>query len=138
MLLLEPYASIGWRSLHLDAFTESGGNAALRNGGEGWSHAVSALGLRASVPLHDIVTFDADLGWQHIYGDATPKSAFAFREGSDRFTVWGAALNRDAVTLGLGAGLNLADNIKIGLNYDGELGVRGQSHGGRAVFEMRW
>jgi outer membrane autotransporter protein len=137
-LFLEPYASVGWRNLHLQGFTERGGNAALRNGGEDWSHALSTLGLRASMPVNDSVTFNADLGWRRLYGRMTPKSAFAFREGSDKFTVEGAALNRDAAVLGLGIGVKLTDSVKIGLNYDGEVGIRGQSHGGRAVLEVRW
>jgi outer membrane autotransporter protein len=137
-LFLEPYASIGWRALHLDGFTEKGGNAALRNGGEDWNHALSTLGLRVATPLHERVEIEADLGWQHIYGETAPKSAFAFREGSDKFTVKGVAVNRDAAVLGLGIGVKLTDNVKIGLHYDGELGARGQSHAGRAVLEVRW
>jgi outer membrane autotransporter protein len=137
-LFLEPYASIGLWSLHLNGFTESGGNAALRNGGEDWNHTVSTLGARASVPVHDRVTLNADVSWRHLYGDTTPKSAFTFREGSDRFTVRGTPLNRDAAIIGLGVGVQLTDNMKIGLQYDGELGARGQSHSGRVVFEMKW
>jgi uncharacterized protein with beta-barrel porin domain len=67
-----------------------------------------------------------------------PKSAFAFREGSDKFTVMGPAVNGDAAVLGLGIGLRLTDFVKIGLHYDGELGVRGQSHAGRASLEVSW
>jgi hypothetical protein len=34
--------------------------------------------------------------------------------------------------------MKLSDFVKIGLRYDGELGIRGQSHGGKAVFEVTW
>ncbi|MDR2055548.1 MAG: autotransporter domain-containing protein, partial [Desulfovibrio sp.] len=138
MFSLEPYASIGWHSLRLDGFAESGGNAALRGNEEDWNHAVSVLGLRLSTPLPGRFSIDADLGWRHVYGGIRPESSFAFREGSDRFSVKGAAMNRDAAVLGLGLGLKLTDNVSVGLRYDGETGARGQSHGGRAVFEVTW
>jgi outer membrane autotransporter protein len=137
-LFLEPYVSVGLHGLHLDGCTESGGNAALRKRAEDWNHALSLIGLRVSTPLHERVSLDADLAWQHVYGSAMPKSALAFREGSDRFTVTGPAVNGDAAVIGLGMGVKLTDNVKIGLHYDGELGGRGQSHTGRASFEERW
>jgi outer membrane autotransporter protein len=138
MLFLEPYASVGLHGLRLDGFTESGGNAALRKRAESWNHALSLLGLRASVPLYESLSFDADLAWQHVYGSSVPKSAFAFREGSDKFTVMGPAVNGDAAVLGLGIGFRLTDFVKIGFHYDGELGGRGQSHAGRATLEVTW
>jgi outer membrane autotransporter protein len=137
-LFLEPYVTLGLHNLRMGALKETGGNAALRQGGKNWNHATSALGLRVAAPLRANFTINADLGWQHIHGDTTPESAFAFREGSDKFTIKGASLNRDAVILGLGVGVKVTRNVKIGLRYDGERGNRGQSHGGKATLEMTW
>ncbi|MDR2744317.1 MAG: autotransporter outer membrane beta-barrel domain-containing protein [Desulfovibrio sp.] len=47
-------------------------------------------------------------------------------------------MNRDAAVVGLGLGLKLTDNLSVGLQYNGELGAGGRSHGGRAVFELTW
>jgi outer membrane autotransporter protein len=135
---VEPYASVAWHSLHLEDFKEKGGTAALKKKGETWNRATSTLGMRLSTSPQAHVTFDADIGWQHFYGSATPKSAFAFRGGSDRFTTRGADVNKDAAILGLSVSVKLAKDTKISLQYDGELGSQGQSHGGQVVFEMKW
>jgi outer membrane autotransporter protein len=137
-LAVEPYASVAWHSLHLEDFKEKGGTAALKKKGETWNRATSTLGMRLSTSPQARVTFDADIGWQHLYGSATPKSAFAFRGGSGRFTTRGADVNKDAAILGLSVGVKVAKDAKISLQYDGELGSQGQSHGGQVVFEMKW
>jgi outer membrane autotransporter protein len=138
-LAVEPYASVAWHSLHLEDFKEKGGTAALKKKGETWNRATSTLGMRLSASPQARVTFDADIGWQHLYGSATPKSAFAFREGGNgKFFIRGADVNKDAAILGLSIGVKLAKDTKISLQYDGELGSQGQSHGGRLVFERKW
>jgi outer membrane autotransporter protein len=80
------------------------------------------------------VTFDADLGWQHLYGDPTPKSVFAFDR--EKVTIRGADLNKDAAILGLSVGVKLSDKAKLNLKYDGELGAQSQSHEGQMVLEV--
>jgi outer membrane autotransporter protein len=137
-LRAEPYASLAWHSLHLDGFREKGGSAALRKSKETQNHAASTLGVRLSTPLQKRVSFDADIGWKHRYGNVTPKSTFTFDEGSDKFKIHGADMNKNAAVLGLSVGVKIAKNAKISLQYDGELGNCGKSHGGKVVFEMKW
>jgi outer membrane autotransporter protein len=137
-LTLEAFASVGWHSLRLDGFAENGGNAALRRKEERWSHALSTVGLRASFQAHERLTLNAEAGWRHTYGGDVPKTDLAFREGSDRFTVKGVTLNRDEALVGLGLGLRLTDNVRLGLDYKGGLGNRAQSHGGSATVEVTW
>jgi outer membrane autotransporter protein len=137
-LFLEPYASLGLHSLRLNGFTEKGGNAALRKRKENWNHTVSLLGLRMVTPLTGRVTLETDLAWKHVYGSILPKSVFTFREGSDRFAIVGPALSRDAAVLGLGIGIKLTGNAKLGLSYDGELSGKGRSHAGKVLLEVRW
>jgi outer membrane autotransporter protein len=138
--LVEPYASLAWHTLRLDGFTEKGGSAALRKSKETQNRTTSTLGVRLSTPLQKRVTFDADVGWRHLYGSATPKSVFVFDSDKDynTFKIRGADVNRNAAVLGLGVGVAVGKNAKLSLQYDGELGSRGKSHGGRVVFEMKW
>jgi autotransporter-associated beta strand protein len=135
-LSMEPYASVAWHSLHLDGFREKGGSGALKKKGETRNHATSTLGMRLSTSPRARVSFDADVGWQHLYGNAAPKSTFY--DGSDKFRIQGAALNKDAAILGLSVGVKVAKDAKISFQYDGEWGGKGQSHAGQVVFEMRW
>jgi outer membrane autotransporter protein len=88
--------------------------------------------------VHERVSFNAEIGWLHIYGQNVPRSDFTFREGSDEFTARGLTMNRDSVVVGLGVGLNISKNVGFSLTYNGEYGGRGQSHGGRAMLEFRW
>jgi autotransporter-associated beta strand protein len=135
---VEPYAAFAWYDLRLDGFGEKGGTAALRKKKENETYATSTLGMRFSIPSRRGLVFDADLGWRHLYGQYSPESVFAFGAGSDRFRVRGTPKNRDAALLGLGIGLNLDKNVRIVLQYDGEVGGREQGHEGRIVFEVRW
>jgi outer membrane autotransporter protein len=137
-LSLEPFARIGLNSLHFEGFGESGGNAALKKGAKTWNHAVSAMGLRIALPADERVKFSTEFGWQHTYGNVTPSGTYAFREGGDSFTVQGAPLNRDEALIGLNLGLIISENVSFHLIYDGALGDRGQTHGGKAMLEVKW
>ena len=135
---LEPFASLGWHSLRLDGFAESGGNASLRRDEEWWNHALSVLGLRASVRAHERLALNLEAGWRHAYGADAPKTDMRFREGGDAFTVKGVTLNRDEALVGLGLELRLTDNVRLTLGYEGALGSRAQSHGGAATLMVTW
>ena len=133
---MEPYAALSWHSLHLDGFTEKGGSAALHKDRESWNHATSTLGMRLSTSPKERVSFGVDLGWKHLHGKATPKSAFTF-EGN-RFIVPGAAVSKDTAQLGLNVGVKIGDNSTIRFQYNGQQGNRMKSHEGQIVFEMKW
>ena len=137
-LILEPFANVGVNSIRVDGFTESGGNAALSRSAKTWENASTAMGLRASVPLHERVSLNAEAGWQHAYGSLTPKGTVKFREGGDSFTIKGNTQSRDAAVIGFGMDLKATENISFNLNYEGTLGNRAKSHGGNAGIVIRW
>ncbi|MDR1037314.1 MAG: autotransporter domain-containing protein, partial [Deltaproteobacteria bacterium] len=137
-LSLEPYARIGVQRIRFGGFAERGGSAALTSLGESWSHAVSTAGLRLLLAGNDRVSFSADLGWQHTFGNLAPSATYAFREGGSGFTVTGSPMNRNEALVGLELGINVTDSVSFQLGYNGSFGSRGQSHGGNAMVEVKW
>jgi autotransporter-associated beta strand protein len=133
-LFLEPFANLGWNRLRAGSISEEGGSAALRKGAESRNLTTHIAGLRVAVPAHDRVNINAELGWQHTYGQLIPKRDFAFESGSNDFTITGNALSRNAAVVGLGASFKLKDNVSLKINYDGVMSDREQSHGGMATF----
>jgi subtilase-type serine protease len=94
--------------------------------------------MRFTVSPREDIVIDANVGWRHLSGNATPKNTFAFEAGSDRFTIHGSLQNKDAALLGLSIGKALTKNTRLSLQYDGELGSRERGHEGRLVLEVRW
>jgi autotransporter-associated beta strand protein len=135
----EPYAALTHHRLSLDGFEEKGDSAALKTKRETATHTQSTLGLRLSTSPTARVTFDAEVAWQHLFGNPTPKTIFTRREGNQtRFITSGAPVNKDAALLGLSVGMKITKNSNLRLQYQGELGSRGQNHEGQVVLEIKW
>lgn len=128
-LTLEPYGGVAWNTVWTEAFKEKGGYAALKSADKNNSNFSTNLGVRAQAAVTEEINVKADVSWKHTYGDIDPSARFAFA-GSDKFTIEGAPLSRDALNVNLGAQLNLSENTSIEGGYTGELGDRHQSHGG--------
>jgi autotransporter-associated beta strand protein len=135
---LEPYVSIGMQRLRLGGFSETGGSAALTSVARSWNHAVSTAGLRLLLAANDRVSFGANLGWQHTFGNLVSTATYAFREGGRGFTVNSSPMNRNEALVGLDLGVKVSDNVNLSLGYNGSLGNQGQSHGGMAMVEVKW
>ena len=137
-LFLEPFARVGLDHLRINGFSETGGNAALRKKTEKDTQVASVLGLRATLPLHEIVDLDAEVGWQHTYGSLRPESDFVFREGSDIFTIRGNSASRDEALVNLGLNFKVTDNFRIKIGGDAAIGDNSEHYGGAATFIIEW
>lgn len=119
---IEPFANLGLESLRTDAFTETGGAAALSSTGVGDNVAVGTLGVHLFQP----VAFGALHGgwkmtaaWRHTLGDVTPTSAFSLA-GSDPFSVSGLPLASDAAEIRGEFDVSLTRGATFGLAYGGQ------------------
>ncbi|MGJ7544904.1 autotransporter domain-containing protein [Variovorax sp. LT1R16] len=132
--LLEPFAGLAHVRLKTDAFTESGGAAALGVAGDTTGTSFSTLGLRASnaVALGGLqATLRGMVGWRHAFGDTTPTSSAAFA-GSSAFTVAGVPIGKDVAVLEGGLDFALQRNLTLGVSYSGQVGSGVEDHGVRA------
>ena len=64
-------------------------------------------------------------------------ASFAGAPGSN-FTVFGAAPQRDAATIGLAANTAITDRTSLYFRYDGEVGTGTDNHAFNAGFRMTW
>ncbi|WP_043174806.1 autotransporter domain-containing protein, partial [Burkholderia ambifaria] len=123
---LEPFAGLAYVNLHTDGYTESGGAAALRAGGQTTHIGFSTLGLRAASQLGSIAsgTFTARgmVGWRHAFGNVRPSSAFTFANGGTSFQVSGVPIARDSAVLEAGIDANITKRLTLGLTFSGQYG----------------
>ncbi|WP_321791760.1 autotransporter domain-containing protein, partial [Burkholderia pyrrocinia] len=123
---IEPFAGLAYVNLHTDGYTESGGAAALRAGGETTHVGFSTLGVRAASQLGSIGsgTFTArgTVGWRHAFGNVRPSSAFTFANGGTSFQVSGVPIARDSAVLEAGIDANITKRLTLGLTYSGQYG----------------
>ncbi|RQR24950.1 autotransporter domain-containing protein, partial [Burkholderia sp. Bp9143] len=123
---LEPFAGLAYVNLHTDGYTESGGAAALRAGGQTTHVGFSTLGLRAASQLGTIAsgTFTArgTVGWRHAFGNVRPSSAFTFANGGTSFQVSGVPIARDSAVLEAGIDAAITKRLTLGLTFSGQYG----------------
>ena len=124
---IEPYFVTAWNSIRSGGFSERGGDAALSGKSNSNNNFSTTLGIRAEVKPTDKFSFNADLGWQHIFGDKAPESRLSF-VGSKEFSVLGAPLSRDTVVFSLGAKWELTARFSLKAGYEGMLGNDFKSH----------
>lgn len=131
---ISPFANLAHVRLSNDAFSESGGDAALSVAGTTTAVTFATLGVRAehTVNLGEIDgTLSGMLGWRHAFGDTTPTSSHAFA-GSDSFLIAGVPIASDAVVIEAGLDLNLGPGATLGLAYAGQLAADAREHGVKA------
>lgn len=124
LLHIEPFANLAYVHGHTDAFTETGGAAALSKEASDENQLVSTIGVRID---RDIAwqgmlgKLSAGLGWRHTFGDMTSDATLAFA-GSDSFTVSSAAGDRDTGFVNLGVSFDLSENASLAVGYSGQFG----------------
>ncbi len=131
---ISPFANLAHVRLSSDAFSETGGDAALSVAGTTTAVTFTTLGVRAehAIALGEIDgTLSGMLGWRHAFGDTTPTSTHAFG-GSDSFLISGVPIAPDAAVIEAGLDLKLAPGATLGVTYAGQLAADAREHGIRA------
>ncbi|MFJ7108390.1 autotransporter domain-containing protein [Pseudomonas sp. NPDC098740] len=132
-LALEPFANLAYVHLNSDSFTEKGDAAALKGGEDNRDAVLSTLGLRASkaIALTDQqqLELSGTLGWQHNLSNTRSEDHLAFANGNTAFSVQSVSLDRNAAVVGARAGLAVAQDVRLSLDYNGLLGSREKDHG---------
>ena len=87
----------------------------------------------------DRLVLQLRLGWVHEYASVSrPVTAsFAGAPGA-AFTVFGAAPQRDAASLGFAANTLIAERTSLHFRYDGEVGTGTDNHAFSAGLRMTW
>ncbi|MEB0045132.1 MULTISPECIES: autotransporter domain-containing protein [unclassified Pseudomonas] len=132
-LLLEPFANLAYVHLDSAGFTETGDAGALQRHDDQRDAVLGTLGLRAlkTVNLSSRQSLDlsASLGWQHNLNTIDAEQHLVFANGSAPFAVQSSPLVRDAALLNTRASLALSRDIRLNVDYAGQLASREKSHG---------
>ncbi|GID03192.1 outer membrane autotransporter barrel domain-containing protein [Pseudomonas sp. 008] len=132
-LALEPFANLAYVHLDTEGFTEKGDAAALKNSGDRRDAVLGTLGVRALKTLtlsgQQQLDLSGSLGWQHNLSNTDSEEHLAFASGGAPFAVESSPLVRDAALVGAHASLVLSRDIRLNLDYTGQLASREKSHG---------
>jgi outer membrane autotransporter protein len=137
---LEPFINLAHVRFSSDDIAEEGGVAALEISPESRSTSFATLGLRGT---HDLslqgtpARLEGAVAWRRAFGDLGASSDNSFIGGGG-FTVSGADLPRDVVTLEAGLGLALAEGSDFSIGYAGQFGDGSRQDGVRATLKMRF
>lgn len=142
-LSVEPFASLGYQRYHRDSFKEQGGISALNVGPQTQQNFSSTFGLRlATLYRFDnrmILSPHLSTGWKHLYGGVDSQVRQSYRHAPgliDDFTIDGAALDRNSLSLRAGLDLALSTEHSVGLTYTGESGTSSRSQGLMGEWKM--
>ncbi|WP_248741559.1 MULTISPECIES: autotransporter serine protease [unclassified Pseudomonas] len=132
-LALEPFANLVYVHLDSDGFIEKGDAAALKSNGDQRDAVLSTLGVRAikTINLSGSQKLDVSgrLGWQHSLTDIESEQHLRFASGSAPYSVESSPLVRNAALVGVQASLALSRDVRVNLDYNGQLASREKSHG---------
>jgi outer membrane autotransporter protein len=129
---IEPFANVTHVREHTDGFRETGGPAALTAKPSNTASTLVTLGLRGQADVQvgedEVVGLRALAGWRHAFGDTVSTSVMAL-SGGEPFSVRGASIQRDSLTLEGGAEVKLAKWVRAGVFYAGSVGPSARDHG---------
>lgn len=132
-LALEPFANLAYVHLDTEGFREKGNAAALKSTGDQRDAVLSTLGVRVlktfNLSAQQSLDVSGHLGWQHSLSAIDSGQHLRFASGGTPYSVASSALLRDAALVGVQAGLALSKDVRVNLDYTGQLASREKSHG---------
>ncbi|MGY2277134.1 autotransporter serine peptidase EprS [Pseudomonas monsensis] len=132
-LALEPFANLAYVHLDTEGFREKGNAAALKSAGDQRDAVLSTLGVRVlktfNLSAQQSLDVSGHLGWQHSLSAIDSGQHLRFASGGTPYSVESSALLRDAALVGAQASLALSKDVRVNLDYTGQLASREKSHG---------
>jgi fibronectin-binding autotransporter adhesin len=141
---LTPFARLQATSINQAGFSESGAQSlSLTVASQTTSSVRSVLGAELAGDIDmgwaEKLALLLRLGWAHEYADtARPTTAALAGAPGQNFTVYGAAPQRDAVTLGFGVSTAVAAGATLFLRYAGEFSTGSSANSLTGGFRMTW
>lgn len=137
---VEPFAGIGYQRYQRNGYTEKGGTAALKVDDQSQGNFNTTVGLRmAKVSTLDNgmrLTPRFSAGWKHVYGETDTSTRQRLVTGGRYYTVYGAELDRNSLTLDTGLDLTVSANHTLGVGLSGEIGTDSRNHGVSGQWRM--
>ena len=125
---LEPFVNLARVRTESDAFTETGGDAALTVQGrvQAANLATAGVGMSRAYDQGEgrTATLSGRLGWRHAWDDTAGDGRHAFADSptpAGAFTVRGLPVTEDALVAELGLELDLKDRLSLTVDWSGQL-----------------
>ena len=131
-LSLEPFVNLAYIHLNSDGFTEKGDAAALKASQDQRDAVLSTVGLRALKTVHiaaQPLELAGSVGWQHALSSVDSDAHLRFASGGPSFAIESSPLVRNAARVGAHASLAINRDLRINLDYSGQLATQEKSHG---------
>lgn len=119
---VDPYVNLATVHVQTDAFSETGGSAALSAQAKRGNVQLGTLGTRAAWHLSKQLSLRGGLGWQHAFGDVTPVRTLQFVAGGTAFNEYGIPVAKNAAVARLGLDWHATSALTISAGYDGTWG----------------
>jgi autotransporter-associated beta strand protein len=126
-----PFVGANYINVATDAFSETGGTAALSSAADSQSVTYATAGVRVQADMGGMLALRGMAGWRHAFGDVTPVSNLAI-EGVG-FTATGVPIAEDAFVAEFGVDAHINANTTVGVSYTGQIGEDAQDHGAKAT-----
>ena len=137
---IEPFVGLGYQRYQRDGYTEKGGAAALKVHAQSHGNFNTTVGLRmAKVSTLDNgmrLTPRFSAGWKHVYGETYTSTRQRLVTGGHDYTVYGAELDRNSLTLDTGLDLAVSSSHTLGVGLSGEIGTDSRNHGVSGQWRM--
>ena len=129
-LRLEPFANIAHVRVNVDAFGETGGDAAIVAGGGHSTATFTTLGVRGEYQFTSgdaRIALTGGLSWRHALGDVTPLSTHVLANSAS-YTIAGVPIARNSAIVDAGLELDITPEASFGLFYSGQLAADATDH----------
>lgn len=118
--IFTPIASLTYSNLDQDGYTETdnGSGVGLAINSQSNDSLVSALGVKAIVPIANDTVIEGRAAWLHEFLDSAQTVSAAFAAGGGTFTAAGPDVGRDTAALGAGLIAQINPGMNFEINYD--------------------
>ncbi|MCL9999325.1 MAG: autotransporter domain-containing protein, partial [Erythrobacter sp.] len=137
--MVRPFLGATIGSFDLDAFTETGGAAALTMREQSYSTGTLTAGVDGILPVGKSLTLFGTLAGRAQLGDRDPQAQLALAAAPQQaFSVAGVQLDEVALSARLDASLKLGKNVDFSVGYTGLIGSTISDHGARATLQVQF
>ena len=126
---VEPFLGLSHVTVRTDAYSETGGSAALSARADTQSAMFTKLGFRSDYLLPNAVLLNGSLAWAHAMGGANSTSTMNFL-GGDSFEIGGQSTPENLFEIGIGIELPLSAFAEIKATYSKTFGDGYDAQGG--------
>jgi outer membrane autotransporter protein len=132
---IEPFARLSYVKADMNGLMETGGIAALSAAKQSYDLTVINLGVRVGANVGK-VALDGSASMQGTTGDRDAMTVIGIPAVGQNGNIRSVLIDRTALLLQGGMGVNLSDKIRFNLDYNGLIGKRNDDHGARATLNF--